>query len=160
MFHVESSCRGNSLSRNIQTPLIPVTSSSSSDGTPGCSEGQPRDTDHPGCPGSSWGASFLVGHSFNTSPRRHLAGIGKRCQSIFSRFLSTWRSSGSTPSSALMTELLTLSLRVIQFLTPVFKANPAPHPVLKGNPVPHLVSKGTPNCFGHLHLQSSSIGHH
>ncbi|KAK0152077.1 hypothetical protein N1851_006562 [Merluccius polli] len=47
----------------------------------------------------------------NTSPGRRPGGILTRCPSHLIWLLSTRRSSGSTPSSSQMTELLTLSLR-------------------------------------------------
>uniref|UniRef100_A0A3B4B214 CUB domain-containing protein n=1 Tax=Periophthalmus magnuspinnatus TaxID=409849 RepID=A0A3B4B214_9GOBI len=82
---------GKSLSRDSQTSLTPDTSSSSSSGTP---------------------SLLLVGHAQNTSLGRRPGGILSRCPSHLNWFLSTCRSSGSTPSSSCVTELLTLSLRV------------------------------------------------
>ena len=52
-----------------------------------------------------------VGHARNTSRRRRPGGIQNRCPSHLSWLLSMWRSSGSTPSSSQVTQLLTLSLR-------------------------------------------------
>ncbi|KAJ0064332.1 hypothetical protein NL108_003605 [Boleophthalmus pectinirostris] len=75
---------GISLSRDSQTSLTPDTSSSSSGGDPEVFPGQSTDIVPRACPGSS-----------------HLNWL-----------LSTWRSSGSTPSSSRVTELLTLSLKV------------------------------------------------
>ncbi|KAK3533589.1 hypothetical protein QTP70_023416, partial [Hemibagrus guttatus] len=54
---------------------------------------------------------FPVGHALNTSPGRRPGGIRNRCPSHLNCPLSMWRSSGSTPSSSRVTELLTLSLR-------------------------------------------------
>ncbi|KAK3543032.1 hypothetical protein QTP70_008716 [Hemibagrus guttatus] len=54
---------------------------------------------------------FPVGHARNTSPGRRPGGIRNRCPSHLNCPLSMWRSSGSTPSSSRVTELLTLSLR-------------------------------------------------
>ncbi|KAK0148980.1 putative nuclease HARBI1 [Merluccius polli] len=52
-----------------------------------------------------------VGRDLNTSPERRPGGILTRCPSHLIWLLSTRRSSGSTPNSSRMTELLTPSLR-------------------------------------------------
>ncbi|TWW56132.1 hypothetical protein D4764_08G0001190 [Takifugu flavidus] len=71
---------------------------------------QSRDIVSPTCPGSSRG-SPTGGTSPEHLTRRHPRGILTRCPSHLIWLLSTRRSSGSTPSSSRMTELLTLSLR-------------------------------------------------
>ncbi|TWW77574.1 hypothetical protein D4764_12G0009640 [Takifugu flavidus] len=71
---------------------------------------QSRDIVSPTCPGSSRGL-LPEGHALNTAPGRRPGGILTRYPSHLIWLLSTRRSSGSTPSSSRMAELLTLSLR-------------------------------------------------
>ncbi|TWW73879.1 hypothetical protein D4764_15G0012750 [Takifugu flavidus] len=70
--------------------------------------GQSRDIVCPACPGLP-GGLLPEGHALNTSPGRRPGGILTRCPSHPIWLLSTWRSSGSTPSSSRMAELLPLS---------------------------------------------------
>ncbi|MED6273802.1 hypothetical protein CHARACLAT_010143 [Characodon lateralis] len=67
--------------------------------------GQPRDTVPPACPGSSPGPP-PGGTCLGTPPRK-----ASRRHRHLNWLLLMWRSSGSTPSSSRMVELLTLSLR-------------------------------------------------
>ncbi|KAK5613359.1 hypothetical protein CRENBAI_023223, partial [Crenichthys baileyi] len=60
------------------------------------------------CP-SVFGQSSVI--LWNTSRGRRPGGIRYRCPSHLNWLLLMWRSSGSTPSSSRMAELLTLSLR-------------------------------------------------
>ena len=99
---------GSSLSREAQTSLSLATSSSSSLGIPS----QPRDSPESlQCVLGLPRGLLPVGRALNTSPGRRPGGILTRCPSHLIWLLSTRRSSGSTPSSSRMTELLTLSLR-------------------------------------------------
>uniref|UniRef100_A0A3B3ZPB0 GABA(C) receptor n=1 Tax=Periophthalmus magnuspinnatus TaxID=409849 RepID=A0A3B3ZPB0_9GOBI len=102
---------GSSLSRDSQTSLTPDTSSSSSGGTPRRSQPSRETWSLQRVLGLPRGL-LLVGHAQNTSLGRRPGGILSRCPSHLNWFLSTCRSSGSTPSSSHVTELLTLSLRV------------------------------------------------
>ncbi|KAK0136585.1 hypothetical protein N1851_027270 [Merluccius polli] len=79
-------------------------------GDPEAFPGQPRDIVSPACPGSSPGPP-TSGTCPEHLTREASGGILTRCPSHLIWLLSTRRSSGSTPSSSRMTELLTLSLR-------------------------------------------------
>ncbi|KAK3541733.1 hypothetical protein QTP86_002115 [Hemibagrus guttatus] len=89
---------------------IDDTSSSSSGGIPRRSQASRETWSLQGVLGLPRGL-FPVGHARNTSPGRRPGGIRNRCPSHPNCPLSMWRSSGSTPSSSRVTELLTLSLR-------------------------------------------------
>ncbi|KAK5604661.1 hypothetical protein CRENBAI_013320, partial [Crenichthys baileyi] len=72
---------------------------------------QPIDIVPPACSWAVSWASSRVGRAWNTSRGRRPGGIRYRCPSHLNWLLPMWRSSGSTPSSSQMAELLTLSLR-------------------------------------------------
>ncbi|MEQ2299957.1 hypothetical protein AMECASPLE_020411 [Ameca splendens] len=98
---------GASILRDTQTSLSPDTSSSSSE-EPKVFPGQPRDIVPPACPGTSPGpppSGTFLEHLPREPSRRH------RCPSHLDWLLLMWRSSGSTPSSSRIAEVLTLSLR-------------------------------------------------
>ncbi len=101
---------GSSLSRDAQTSLSLVTSSSSSGGTPRHSQASRETSSLQRVLGLPRGL-LPVGRARNTFPGRRPGGIWNRCPSHLSWPLSMWRSSGSTLSSSRVTELLTLSLR-------------------------------------------------
>ncbi|MEQ2237861.1 hypothetical protein ILYODFUR_027480 [Ilyodon furcidens] len=102
--------RGSRLNRDTLTSLSPDTSSSSYRGQPKTFPGQPRDIVPPVCPGGRPRGPLPGGTCLEHLRGRRLGGIRYRCPSRLKWLLSMWRSSGSTPSSSRMAELLTLSL--------------------------------------------------
>ena len=98
---------GSSLSRESKTSLCPVTSFSDSGGGGG-SRGIPG----PAEKHSPFSVSWLfpeASYQWDVSWTPHQGGILTRCPTHLIWVLSAWRSSGSTPSSSRMAELLNLS---------------------------------------------------
>ncbi len=127
-----SSRGGSIMSRGPQTSLSLATSKS------GGSQGIPRPVQRYDLSTWIWACPRASSQLDvpGTSLERHPEGILTRCLNDLNWLLSTQRSSGSSPSSSRMTELLTLSLREM------------PATLLRK---PH---------FSHLYPQSHPFGHH
>ncbi|TWW81842.1 hypothetical protein D4764_01G0016570 [Takifugu flavidus] len=93
------------LSRKAQTSLSPAATSSSSGGIARRSQTNERQSLQ--CFLGLPRGLLPEGHALNTSPGRRPGGIRTRCPSHLIWLLSMRRSSGSTPNSSWMAELLT-----------------------------------------------------